>query len=98
MQEDHHALLLNGEFQLGRAVAEIALLTMHTLTFGAGVPVMYPICAVALLIITIDTKIKLKYMWPIPRRHDMACTNLLLNIASRAFGFLLSGSTYTWMK
>jgi hypothetical protein len=34
-QEAHHALLLNGEFHLGRAVAEISLLTMHTLTYGA---------------------------------------------------------------
>ena len=80
MQEGHHALLLNGDFQLGNAVAEISLLTMHTLTFGAGVPLMYPLCALALLLITVDTKVKLKYMWPIPRRHDMACTNLFLDI------------------
>ena len=51
-QEHHHTLLLNGEFNLGRSVAEVSLLTMHTLTYGAGIPIMYPLCALGLLLIT----------------------------------------------
>ena len=46
----------------------------------AGVPVMYPLCALALLLITADTKLKLMYMWPIPRRFNSVCTRLYLDI------------------
>ena len=84
LQEQHHELLLNGDFPLGFAVAEISLVTLHTLTFGAGVPIMYPVCAVALFIITVDTKIKLARMWPTPRRHDLACTNLYISVVKGA--------------
>ena len=36
--EHYNSLQLNGEFNLGRSMAEVSLLTMHTLTYGAGVP------------------------------------------------------------
>jgi hypothetical protein len=45
-----------------------------------GVPMLYPLCALFLLLITVDTKLKLRHIWPIPRRHDMACTQLYLSI------------------
>jgi hypothetical protein len=79
-QEHHHALLLNGDFNLARATAEVCMLTMHTLTYGAGVPVMYPICACALLLIVVDTKLKLRYVWPIPRRFNSACSQVFLDV------------------
>ena len=79
-QEQHHDLLLNGDFPLGYIFAEVGLIMMHTFTFGAGVPIMYPVAALALLLIVFDTKVKLKYMWPIPRRHDVLCTKVFLAV------------------
>jgi hypothetical protein len=94
-QDDHHNLLLNGEFHLGSAVAEVCLITMHTLTYGAGVPLMYPLAALALLLITVDTKIKLKYMWPLPKRFDVTCTHLFLRVVKAMA--LVHALFATWM-
>jgi hypothetical protein len=94
-QDDRHELLLNGEFHLGSAVAEICLITMHTLTYGSGVPLMYPIASIALLLIVFDTKLKLKYMWPLPKRYDITCTELFLRVVkAMALVHVLFG---TWM-
>lgn len=53
---------------------------MQALTFGAGIPVLYVIAAVAMLINTMDTKVKLRYVWPLPRRFGMKCTYMYLSI------------------
>jgi hypothetical protein len=70
-QEQANALQLNGPFDLGSAFAEVCLVVMHALTFGAGVPALYPLAGAALLLCTLDTKVKLRYMWPVPPRFDM---------------------------
>lgn len=79
-QEHAHALLVQSEFNLGRVMAEVAVLTMHTLTYGAGLPLLYPLCGLALLLIVLETKVKLRYVWPRPRQYDSACTRLFLRI------------------
>lgn len=53
---------------------------MQALTFGAGVPLLYPIAALAMLLNTIDTRYKLAYMWPVPRRFGATCTYTYLRL------------------
>lgn len=54
--------------------------SVQALTFGASIPVLYAIAAVAMFINTIDTKVKLRYVWPLPRRFGMKCTYMYLTI------------------
>eukprot|EP00892_Ulva_mutabilis_P009410 jgi/Ulvmu1/6841/UM031_0046.1 len=79
-QEQLHEMHMNAGFHLGNAFAEVSLVTMQALTFGAGIPVMYVIAAAAMLINTVDTKVKLRYVWPLPRRFGMKCTYMYLSI------------------
>lgn len=53
---------------------------MQALTFGAGIPLLYPIAAVAMLLNTVDTRLKLSFMWPLPRRFRAGCTYTYLQL------------------
>lgn len=83
-QEGHHRSLLNGAFHLGGASAEVCLVLLHALTYGAGVPIMYPLAGAALLFCAVDAKLKLRYVWPVPPRFDTQCTRLFLRIVQAA--------------
>lgn len=79
-QEHQAQLSRNQEFNVARATAEAALLTMHTLTFSTAIPIMLPLCALSLMLIVFDTKLKLKYMWSLPKRASAQCGELFLSI------------------
>lgn len=64
-----------------------ACAALQALTFGAGIPVLYVIAAAAMLINTVDTKVKLRYVWPLPRRFGTNCTRMYLTIV-KAMAYL----------
>jgi hypothetical protein len=41
---------------------------------------LYPLAAIAMLLNTIDTRYKLAYMWPVPRRFGVTCTYTYLQL------------------
>jgi len=49
---------------------------MIALTYGSGLPLMYPIAAVAVTLASFDAKLKFQRMWRKPRNYGPATTQL----------------------
>jgi len=70
--------------------AAILNIVFVTFTFGFGIPLLYPIAAVALFILYIVEKTMLYYAYRLPPMYDERLSISVLNILSYAPLFLLS--------
>lgn len=97
-QEHYQELHLGGQFVLAEAYAEVFLTCMLALTFGSGLPLMYPVAAVALAAALLDTKWKLLWMWQKPHRFKGTCSFIFLRfLNSTAFLHVCTGAwMYSW--
>jgi len=70
--------------------AAILNIVFVTFTFGFGIPILYPIAAMALLILYLVEKTMLYYAYRLPPMYDERLSNSVLDMMSYAPLFLLS--------
>ena len=70
--------------------AHILNIVFVTFTFGFGIPILYPIAAIALLVLYLVEKTMLYYAYRLPPMYDERLSQSVLNMMSYAPLFLLS--------